>query len=63
MDSERRPRPPAGTVADMAGHRISIAHCVTCRLETVPPAGDTILAARDLGIDFGDRMPGELLGA
>ena len=63
MDSERRPRPPAGTVADMAGHRISIANCVTRRLETVPLEGDRILTARDLGINFGDRMSGELLGA
>ncbi len=34
----------------------------TRRLKTVPLDGDTILTARDLGINFGDRMPGELLG-
>ena len=47
----------------MAGHRISIANCVTRRLETVPLEGDRILTARDLGINFGDRMSGKLLGA
>ena len=34
----------------------------TRRLKTVPLDGDTVLTARDLGINFGDRMPGELLG-
>jgi ATP-dependent phosphofructokinase / diphosphate-dependent phosphofructokinase len=29
----------------------------TSRMKTVPPECDTILTARDLGINFGDRMP------
>jgi 6-phosphofructokinase 1 len=29
----------------------------TSRMKTVPPDCDTILTARDLGINFGDRMP------
>lgn len=35
----------------------------TRRLKTVPLEGDTMHTARDLGINFGDRMPGVLLGA
>jgi 6-phosphofructokinase 1 len=35
----------------------------TRQLKTVPLDGDTMRTARDLGINFGDRMPGELLGA
>jgi len=34
----------------------------TRRLKTVPLDGDTMRTARDLGINFGDQMPGELLG-
>ena len=34
----------------------------TRRLKTVPLDGDTIKTARDLGINFGDEMPGVLLG-
>jgi 6-phosphofructokinase 1 len=33
----------------------------TRQLKTVPLEGDTMRTARDLGINFGDRMPGELL--
>ena len=32
------------------------------RIKVVPLDGDTIRTARDLGINFGDQMPGELLG-
>ena len=32
------------------------------RLKTVPLDGDTMRTARDLGINFGDEMPGVLLG-
>jgi 6-phosphofructokinase 1 len=35
----------------------------TRRLKTVPLDGDTMRTARDLGINFGDTMPGELLRA
>jgi 6-phosphofructokinase 1 len=35
----------------------------TRRLKTVPLDGDTVRTARDLGINFGDTMPGELLRA
>ena len=35
----------------------------TRRLKTVPLDGDTMRTARDLRINFGDAMPGELLGA
>ncbi|HSL74346.1 MAG TPA: ATP-dependent 6-phosphofructokinase [Ilumatobacteraceae bacterium] len=35
----------------------------TRRLKTVPLDGDTMRTARDLGVNFGDSMPGELLGA
>jgi ATP-dependent phosphofructokinase / diphosphate-dependent phosphofructokinase len=35
----------------------------TRRLKTVPLDGDTMRTARDLGVNFGDAMPGELLGA
>jgi 6-phosphofructokinase 1 len=35
----------------------------TRRLKTVPLDGDTMRTARDIGINFGDAMPGELLGA
>lgn len=34
----------------------------TRRLKTVPLDGDTVRTARDLGINFGDQMPGVLLG-
>ena len=34
----------------------------TRRLKLVPLDGDTMRTARDLGINFGDQMPGELLG-
>lgn len=34
----------------------------TRRLKTVPLDGDTMRTARDLGVNFGDAMPGELLG-
>ena len=51
IESERRPRPPAGTVGDVVGHRISIRHCVA--------RGH----ARDLVITVVDRLPGWLLGA
>jgi 6-phosphofructokinase 1 len=34
----------------------------TRRLKTVSPDSDTMLTARDLGINFGDQMPGTLLG-
>ena len=34
----------------------------TRRLKLVPLDGDTMRTARDLGINFGDHMPGELLG-
>ena len=35
----------------------------TRRLKVVPYDCDTMLTARDLGINFGDQMPGTLLGA
>jgi len=35
----------------------------TRRLKVVPHDSDTMLTARDLGINFGDQMPGTLLGA
>jgi 6-phosphofructokinase 1 len=35
----------------------------TRKLKTVPLDGDTMRTARDIGINFGDRMPGELLRA
>jgi ATP-dependent phosphofructokinase / diphosphate-dependent phosphofructokinase len=35
----------------------------TRRRKTVPLDGDTMRTARDLGVNFGDAMPGELLGA
>jgi len=35
----------------------------TRQLKMVPLDGDTMRTARDLGINFGDRMPGTLLGA
>jgi 6-phosphofructokinase 1 len=34
----------------------------TRRLKTVPLDGDTVKTARDLGINFGDEMPGVLIG-
>lgn len=34
----------------------------TRQLKLVPLGGDTMCTARDLGINFGDEMPGELLG-
>ena len=34
----------------------------TRQLKLVPLDGDTMRTARDLGINFGDQMPGELLG-
>jgi len=34
----------------------------TRQLKLVPLEGDTMRTARDLGINFGDQMPGELLG-
>jgi ATP-dependent phosphofructokinase / diphosphate-dependent phosphofructokinase len=34
----------------------------TRRLKTVPLDGDTMRTARDLGVNFGDKMPGVLLG-
>ena len=34
----------------------------TNRMKSVPPDCDTILTARDLGINFGDSMPSEMSG-
>ena len=34
----------------------------TREIKVVPLDGDTMRTARDLGINFGDQMPGQLLG-